>query len=302
MPSSNSHHSRKGEKLAQRLSLILARLHQGEHIDKHELAIEHGVDVRTIERDLGARLLGIAERGPEGRWQLTHAARSTIPAKHLHGYARLSGTEHLFPDGSLRYLLEQLSVPESNRITQVQAFPLEALSNTGIFTMLQAAIKNRHPCSFIYKNRSRQTQPYRLIHKNGIWYLAAEESGRLKNFSIALIDKLDVDDTCCFTFNPAHVEYIDSMDDVWFTTETTDVLLRVAPEIAHYFARQKLLPHQQQRPGMDGSLLVTTRINHINQLLPVVRHWLPHVRIVTPAAWHLELVKGLKDAIQMWEI
>lgn len=301
MPSYNNHHSRKGEKLAQRLSLILGRLHQGEHIDKHELAREHGVDVRTIERDLGARLLGIAERGPEGRWQLTHGARSTIPAKHLHGYARLSGTEHLFPDGSLRYLLEQLTVPESNRITQVQPFPQEALSDSGIFTTLQVAIKNRHPCSFIYKNSSRQAQPYRLIHKNGIWYLAAEESGRLKNFSIALIGKLEVDATCHFTFHPAHVEYIDSMDDVWFTTETTDVLLRVAPEIAHYFMRQQLLPHQQQRSDLDGSLLVTSKINHINQLLPVVRHWLPHVRIISPAAWHSELVQGLREAIQMWE-
>ena len=117
MASTNTTNNGKGEKLAQRLSRILARLHQGDRIDKHQLAEEHGVDVRTIERDLGTRLLGIAERDAQGRWQLTHAARSTIPVKHLHGYARLSGTEHLFPDGSLRYLLEQLNTPETDRTT-----------------------------------------------------------------------------------------------------------------------------------------------------------------------------------------
>lgn len=301
MPSNNTNNSSKGEKLAQRLSHILSRLHQGDRIDKHQLAHEHGVDVRTIERDLGERLFGIAERDAEGRWKLTHAARSTIPAKHLHGYARLSGTEHLFPDGSLRYLLEQLSTPEPRRATQVQAVSHEDLNEAGTFTALQAAIENRHPCCFIYKKRPRYVEPYRLIHKNGIWYLAAEESARLKTFSVALIDKLEVDEANHFSPNPAHTDYIEAKDDVWFTTETTDVLLRVAPEASHYFSRRQLLPHQQQRADNDGSLLVTTQISHINQLLPVVRYWLPHVRIVRPVEWQEELIQGLKQVIQMWE-
>ena len=108
------------------------------------------MDMHTIERDLGERLLGIAERDAEGYWQLTHAARITIPVKHLHGYARLSGTEHLFPNGSLRYLLEQLSAPELSRVTHVQATPHEDLNGAHTFTALQAAIVNRHPCRFIY--------------------------------------------------------------------------------------------------------------------------------------------------------
>lgn len=291
----------KGEKLAQRLSHILARLHQGDRIDKHQLAEEHGVDVRTIERDLGERLLGIAERGPEGRWHLTHAARSTIPARQLHGYARLAGTERLFPDTSLRYLLEQLDTPEACRTTHVQEPSREHLHGAATFAALQQAIANRHVCHFSYKDKARQAYPYRLIHKNGVWYLAAEEGERLKNFSVGLIAGLAVDESSQFSVNPAHVGYIDAKDDVWFTADTTDVLLRVAPEVAHYFSRQQLLPHQQQRSDSDGSLLVATRINHINQLLPVVRHWLPHVRILQPQAWHDELVRGLKQAVEKWE-
>ena len=87
---------------------------------------------------------------------------------------------------------------------------------------------------------------------------------------------------------------------MWFTQGTTEVLLRVAPEVAHYFARRALLPQQQQRADADGSLLVTTHINHPNQLLPVVRYWLPHVRIVKPLEWHDELVAGMQQAIIEW--
>ena len=49
----------RGEKLAQRLSCILARLHQGEALDKHQLVQQFDVDVRTIERDLVVHVSGL---------------------------------------------------------------------------------------------------------------------------------------------------------------------------------------------------------------------------------------------------
>ena len=292
----------KGEKLAQRLSHILARLHQGDAVDKHQLAQDFQVDVRTIERDLGERLRGIVERSDDGQWQLTHTARSNIPAKHLHGYARMSGTEHLFPDNSLRYLLEQLHRPEQQRTTHVQAIAHEDLSpRTQEFVQLQTAIEQKHPCSFSYKGKVRNVQPYKLIHKNGVWYLAAEEGTKLKNFSIGLIENLLVDHGSFFVPKRSHKEYIDAKDDVWFTEDTTEVLLRVDPEAAYYFIRRPLLPQQQQRrQDSDGSLLVTTQINHIDQLLPVVRYWLPHVRIIQPVDWQEELQASLQAALAQW--
>ena len=297
--------SAKGEKLAQRLAHILALLHQNDAINKHQLAQAFGVDLRTIERDLSNRLHGIAERGPEGRWQLTHSARSTIPARHLSDYARLAGTEHLFPDTSLRYLLEQLETPDPHRATQVQPTPQEDLRAQDphapqFFALLQNAIEQRHACQFTYKDKPRHAQPYRLIHKNGVWYLAAVEGKKLKNFSVALILALQVDEASHFTADPAHQDYINAKDDVWFTEGTTEVLLRVAPEVAHYFTRRALLPQQQHRVDADGSLLVTTHINHPNQLLPVVRYWLPNVRIVKPVEWHETLVAELRQALVQW--
>lgn len=36
------------------------------------------------------------------------------------------------------------------------------------------------------------------------------------------------------------------------------------------------------------------------QLLPVVRYWLPNVRIVRPVEWHEALVDVLKEALDKW--
>jgi len=211
------------------------------------------------------------------------------------------GTAHVFPDTSLSYLLAQLETPEPRRTIRVQPTPHEDLrEQSPNFVRLQAAIEQRHECRFTYKGKPRQAQPYRLIHKNGVWYLAAEEAGRLKNFSVALIESLQVDEARCFTSKPAHQRYIDGKDDIWFTEASTEVLLRVAPAIAHYFTRRALLPQQQQRLDNDGSLLVTTQINHINQLLPMVRYWLPHVRIISPTNWQQELVVQLRDYLNQF--
>ena len=128
MPLASSHPTAKqsaetkGEKLALRLSGILARLHQGEALDKHQLVQQFDVDVRTIERDLYQRLEGIAERNADGLWQLAKASRATVPTSHLHSYARLTGAEHVFPDTSLRYLLEQLEFTQNCSIKDDMIF------------------------------------------------------------------------------------------------------------------------------------------------------------------------------------
>ncbi len=294
--------SRKGEKLAQRLSHILALLHQGNHIEKHELAQYFQVDVRTIERDLSERLYGIAERNEDGQWQLAYNARSTIPANRLYSYARMVGTEELFPASDLGYLIKQMETPETERTIYVQPSSYENLRpKSTLFTNLQSAIQNKQECRFIYKDKSREVQPYKLVHKFGVWYLAAVEEGKLKTFSVGLIESLNVDESRYFEVQRKYQEHIESKDDIWFASESTRVTLRVAAGIAHYFTRRNLLPEQQHRLDQDGTLLVTAKISHINQLLPAVRYWLPHVRILQPSEWHEELVDGLKRALLQWE-
>lgn len=288
--------------LAQRLSYILACLHKGEVINKHELAAQFNVDVRTIERDLNERLHGIAHHPAGEHWQLLPQAHSTIAATMLLEYADMAGSSKLFPDTSLSYLLAQLSKPASQRRWKVQATPQEVLSQYDQrFEQLQNAIEQCCECQFNYKGKARQVQPYCLIHRDGVWYLAAVDELRLKNFSVGRIEQLQIQPELRFAPQQKHLEYIRNKEDIWFTPDTTEVLLRVAAPAAHYFARRELLPGQQHRiDHSDQSLLVNARISHPNQLLPVVRYWLPHVRILRPQEWHDQLVQSLHEALLQW--
>ncbi len=291
----------KGKKLAQRLSHILALLHQGDAIDKHQLALDFQVDVRTIERDLGERLLHIAERNGDGRWQLTHAARSTVPARNLNDYANWPARNICFPIPACASCLNSCKRRRRNapcmcspprRKTcgaETRHFPscskpfrrsTSAALNTRTSPggpAVPAYPQERHLVSGCHRGRPAQEfqrQPY--------WRAARRCRKR-------------------FTPDPTHHDYINNKDDVWFTPDTTEVLLRVSPEAAHYFTRRPLLPQQLNRTGPDGSLLVTTQISHPQQLLPLVRYWLPHVRILQPAALRHALLESLQDAIASWE-
>ena len=290
--------SETSTKIAKRVSQILALLHQGERLTKQQLVDHFGVDMRTIDRDLGERLEEIVQRGADGKWELRQSSRSTVPTSYLHDYARLAGTEQVFPDASLRFLLDQLATPE--RSLHVQPTPHEDLrEHTPVFEQLQEAIQHHQLCHFVYKDKPRLAQPYRLVHKNGVWYLAAAEADVLKIFSVSQLQDLQVDAER-FKPKPAQLERIKQANDIWFTTQTTEVLLRVSPEVAHYFERRQLLPQQTQHRDADESLVVRTQINHPTQLLPVVRFWMPHVRILSPRHLHEDLVRSLRDTWEQW--
>lgn len=60
------------------------------------------------------------------------------------------------------------------------------------------------------------------------------------------------------------------------------------------------LPTVAQPPTRCHHAHYPMQIHHIHQLLPVVRYWLPHVRIVQLKAGKEELVRGLRQALAVW--
>ena len=61
-----------------------------------------------------------------------------------------------------------------------------------IFEKLSIAILSHHKISFEYKGRIRILEPYKIIHKQGIWYLLATELKKLKYFTLHHIQNLEI--------------------------------------------------------------------------------------------------------------
>ena len=71
-------------------------------------------------------------------------------------------------------------------------------------------------------------------------------------------------------------------------------MLHVARRVASYFKRRDLLPNQVIKKELnDGDLLIETTVGHPDEILPIVRYWIPHVRIVEPRHWQEQMEASL---------
>lgn len=281
------------ETLALRLADILRLLLGGERPTRLELAERFGVSERTIYRDLN-RLGDVVEPGAHGVYQLACAYRGSLSPADLQTFARISGVEQLFPASDRRAWMDLLKPGPTSFLVRDGHFAAKRPGN-GAFRELDRAIREHRRCQLTYTGKQRSVEPYRLVHNKGIWYLAATEAGRLKSFAFARIEALRVLDQYFIPDSTVQTR-IESDDDIWFGEDHLKVTIQVAASNAYYFQRRNVLPHQQLIEQLaDGRLLLQCRVNHPNQLLPIVRYWIPHVRILEPAWLQQQLHDELTD-------
>jgi predicted DNA-binding transcriptional regulator YafY len=284
--------------IAYRLSQILIKLNQGDHLDPAELAEEFGTHVRTIQRDLKVRMAYLPLLKTRGRYHLEQTYLGKLNFKDIERFATLAGVKGLFPTLSRDFLQGVLS-DQTEQPWLVRGHHYEDLSAHGaVFDKLEEAIRQRRilALEMIKDGQVRCYQavkPYRLINTKGIWYLAAVHEGKVKTFGIGKIKSVDVQAET-FTHDPSVTSSVETQEGIWNSSQLQKVVLSVAPEAAEYFKRRQLIPHQRIiEEKVDGTLLIETQVGHQNQILPIVRYWIPSVRIEYP----LTLRKILNDSL-----
>lgn len=73
----------------------------------------------------------------------------------------------------------------------------------------------------------------------------------------------------------------------------------MSADVAGFFKRRKLIANQViEKELADGSLMVSATVGHPNQVLPIVRYWLPHIRVISPELWQQEMEQGMADYLK----
>jgi hypothetical protein len=79
-------------------------------------------------------------------------------------------------------------------------------------------------------------------------------------------------------------------DGIWIGDEKKEIVVKVAKEVADYFKRRKLIANQViEKELEDGGLILSAKVGHPNQVLPIVRYWIPHIRIISPEGLQAEM-------------
>jgi predicted DNA-binding transcriptional regulator YafY len=283
-----------------RLAQILIKLNQGEKLDPPCLANEFGVNIRTIQRDLNERFAYLPLQKTDGRYYLNPVFLGKLSSKDIHQFATLSGVKGLFPSLGEDFLRDIFDTRTQETLL-IKSHNFEDMTGTEqLFRDVEKAIISHKCVSFVYQKSGQiknyeSLSPYKLLNLKGIWYLAATDCGKLKTFSLTKIDRFRIMDSI-FIRSEEITARLAAEEGIWFTEQEHEVLIEVSAEVASYFRRRKLIANQViEKEIPDGRLLISSKVGHPNQVLPIVRYWIPHIRIILPALWQEELTQSLKD-------
>ncbi len=292
----NNHH----DTLVYRLAQMLVKLNQGEKLEAQALAEEFGVNLRTIQRDLNERFAYLPLEKIEGRYQLDPTFLGKISIKDIHRFASLAGVKGLFPSLANDFLRDIFDSRVQSALL-VKGHNYENIGDKGaLFKDLEKAIIAHRHVSFSYQKAEglktyQAVAPYKLVNHKGIWYLVAQDGEKLKSFSITKLSTLLTQDTF-FEWDANIDNQLAEDDGIWLSDAKQEVVLKVRAEVAGYFKRRKLIANQViEKELEDGGLIISAKIGHTNQILPIVRYWIPHIRIISPEELQVEIDKGLNE-------
>ncbi|WP_037472108.1 helix-turn-helix transcriptional regulator [Simplicispira psychrophila] len=285
--------------IAYRLTQILRRLNEGEKLDPLALVEDFKVNLRTIQRDLNQRFAFLGLERKDGRYSVNRARLGTLSLADVERFANLAGLQGMHPRLSSGFLKDILD-SRLQRVLLIRGVHYENLGDSQpLFEQLKHATQEHHVVSFAYQKADgaklvEAAQPYGLVLQDGIWYLAATDAGRLKSYAITKISRLLVAPET-FTPDADVAKKVLEEDSIWLNLQKSEVVLEVAPPAADYFLRQKLIGGQKIEKRLEGgSLIVSGQIAHPNQILPIVRQWIPSIRIISPDGMQAELESQLR--------
>lgn len=284
--------------LVYRLVQILIKLNAGEKLDPQALADEFGVNLRTIQRDLNVRFAYLGLVKADGRYQLDPIFLGKLSTRDIERFAALSGIRGLFPSLSDDFLRDIFDAQMQSALL-VKGHSYEPMAGReALFRDLEKAIVGRRRISFDYEKADGIRQyssvcPYRMINNKGIWYLAAMDKERLKSFGLSRLSRLKVSEES-FEWDAAVDAQLVAEEGVWLSKERQEIVMKIGREVAPYFRRRKLIANQViEKELADGGLIISARVGHANQVLPIVRYWIPNVTIISPEALQQEIDSGL---------
>jgi len=286
--------------LVYRLSQMLIKLNQGDKLVPMALADEFGVSLRTIQRDINLRFAYLPLQKKHGYYFLDVAFLGKFNHSDIKNFAELAGVRGLFPSISDDFLKDVFDARMQSAFL-VKGHHYENLTGKEeLFRKLEKAIVDCQRVCFQYfkelehKNYSG-IEPHKLLNHKGIWYLAAKDGNKLKTFSFSKVRSLRVEDAK-FIPDVKAIERLEKEDGIWFGDEKLEVVMTISGEVASYFKRRKLIANQVIEKELDdGGLIISAKVGHANQVLPIIRYWIPHIQIISPNSLQVEMERGLTD-------
>lgn len=290
------------DKISFRIAHILVKLIRGENIKIKDLANEFNVSIRTIQRDLTQRLHDFVEKKGQG-YRLNSSIIKNLDHSDFKELVQLANLEDIFPN-LLKKSLSEILVKDKDGIYIIKPEPYENLvkaKKDEIFDFLEFAIENRIKINFVYNDKNRLVNPYKLINKSRVWYLLALDNAILKHFSISKMENLKLKKESRFDFEDKYLDIINNSFDLnWINSQPKEAVLEVLFKncVKNYFLRKDIFPNKKIIKSSDESLIFSVKYSYDGEILQVVKQWIPYMKIISPIELKEKLITKLQNYLK----
>jgi len=299
------------DKAINRMVMILEKLSRDERYSIDEFAEEFGVHKRTIYRDIYERLHSFdIVKDSQNRFKFRDGFsldKSLLESDEMLlvtlALSQISYINEKFSKKSSAILNKLLKPGFSSPYYIKPEFFEDIDVDSQIVNQLEDAISQYRVASLQYREKSYLVEPYKIASFDGLWYLFAKElkSGKVRTFEINRVDKVNISYE---TFKTGDIDtMLDNIHTAWFEDGACfTVKIKVKREISEYFLRKKHLSTQIiEKQLKDGSLIISFEVSSDEDIDNLIKAWLPHVEIISPARLRKKMIGELKAYILQLE-
>ncbi|MDD3591868.1 MAG: WYL domain-containing protein [Sulfurovum sp.] len=297
-----------------RLTIILSRLNDGEALSVKELAEEFNVSDRTIQRDFNERLVSFPVYQDKKKWKM------------LDGYKieKSASVEDAVVLDIMQKLMEAAGQKFSSRANKLLSKirndsynPIYAkLDMEDIGDKLQEVqeleraitVKKKIKCRYDLEEHHKELdlKPLKIANYEGFWYLIALDGRNdiLKKYYLKNIKQIKLTDES-FERTTELDSLLDNSISVWFDkdVEPYKVTMQISSTVSKYFIRKPISKSQiTESVHEDGSMMVSVEITDDMEIIPFVKYWMPHIRVLEPVRIEERLKKDIENYLNKMKL
>ena len=292
-----------------RLLYVLNCLDKGE-VNLKKLADEMGVALRTVQRyittiqeaefpvyDIRPGVYTFVDGFNLSKMQIS--AREAGVLAFLSDIANTLGND--FSD-AYKGLCRRITAPNQDNPFFLKIAKGLNFEDTPLTQTLRQAIRKKKYLLVNYKSQTSKTEkqhfviPIKIAWYEGFWYLVClGKDERIFKFRLDRILKAEQQKKSFNIDDKKFSELLNRSVNIFFEGERNiSVTLQVAAQVAHYFRQREYFPEQKIiKESKNGNLTLTTKISKPEEILMIIFHWLPHIKVISPK----EIKTAVKNTI-----
>ncbi|EIA1646294.1 WYL domain-containing protein, partial [Campylobacter coli] len=134
------------------------------------------------------------------------------------------------------------------------------------------------------------------LNYQGIWYLIADEKDKLKHFTFSKIKNIRKNDEI-FTPKEEFLDQILNDKNIWLD-DSKEAIVKLDKKAKEHFFRKNILNNFELIDEDEQSYTLKVYFSYDDELLNVVKQWIPYMKIEKPFELKEKLDSILKDYLE----